>query len=505
MTSERTFFGHPWGLATLFGTEMWERFSWYGLRAILATFMAASPAHQGLGMTEQTAQAVVGVYGALIYLVALPGGWIADRILGPRRSVFWGGFVIMCGHISMAVPVRSAAFVWLGLLLIIAGTGLLKPNISVMVGKLYPEDADARRDAGFSLFYLGINLGAFFAPLVVGRLAAGDRWHLGFGAAAVGMALGLLQYVLGRRHLRGVGDRPGMPLPADRRRRVLTHAGLAAAAVAVLLAAWAATGTFSLDAFTVVLTVVILAVPVAYFGYVMLGSHDLTADERVRMKAYVWLFAAAAIFWMLYDLAPSKLLFFAQNHTDLSLFGIRIQAATTQSFNPLFIMIFVPVFAALWVRLGNRVSTPQKFAFALVMVGLSFVVMALAAALAGAGRVSVWWLVLVYLIQVFGELALSPVGLSVTAKLAPQAFKGQMLGIWFIATSVGDAVGGQTGRLSQVMSDPAYFLTLAVMAIVAGLALLMFTRRLREMMAEHHEPALPAPGGGPSDTNGRRA
>lgn len=201
--SGRTFFGHPWGLATLFGTEMWERFSWYGLRAILATFLAASPAQQGLGLSQETAQAVVGVYGALIYLVALPGGWIADRILGARRSVFWGGFVIMLGHISMALPVSSPFFVWQGLLLIIAGTGLLKPNMSVMVGRLYPEGDDARRDAGFSLFYLSINLGAFFAPIVVGRLATGDRWHLAFGAAAVGMAFGLAQFIRGGRHLRG--------------------------------------------------------------------------------------------------------------------------------------------------------------------------------------------------------------------------------------------------------------------------------------------------------------
>ncbi|MDR8409268.1 peptide MFS transporter [Nonomuraea sp. 3-1Str] len=490
-THERTFFGHPWGLATLFGTEMWERFSWYGLRAILATFMAASPAQHGLGMSEQTATAVVGVYGALIYLVALPGGWIADRILGPRRSVFWGGFVIMCGHISMAVPVTSPVFVWLGLGLIIAGTGLLKPNISVMVGKLYPDEDDGRRDAGFSLFYLGINLGAFFAPIVVGWLADGDRWHLGFSAAAVGMALGLAQYVLGRGNLRGVGDRPGMPLPPEHRRQVLRHVGLGTLGVVAAMAIWVATGTFTIDRFTVVVTVIILAVPVVYFGYILLGSHDLTEDERSRVKAYVWLFAAAAIFWMLYDLAPSKLLFFAENDTDLTLFGIHINAATTQSFNPLFIMIFVPVFAALWVKLGTRVSTPQKFSFALVMVGLSFLVMAVAATLAQGGRVSVWWLVLVYLIQVFGELSLSPVGLSVTTKLAPRAFKGQMLGLWFIAVSVGDAVGGQTGRLSGVVSEPMYYTLLALMAIVAGLALLMFTRRLRHLMSEHHEPATP--------------
>ncbi|WP_327580937.1 oligopeptide:H+ symporter [Nonomuraea sp. NBC_00507] len=255
------------------------------------------------------------------------------------------------------------------------------------------------------------------------------------------MALGLIQYVWGGRSLRGVGERPGLRLSPGERRRFGRLAGLGTGVAVVALGLWAATGTLTIDRLTIVITVIILAVPVAYF---------------------------------------------AQHHTDLSLFGVRTHQATTQSFNPLFIMIFVPVFAALWVRLGTRVSTPQKFGFALVMVGLSFVAMAIAAGLAGAGRVSVWWLVLVYVIQVFGELSLSPVGLSVTTKLAPEAFKAQMLGVWFIAVSVGDAVGGQTGRLGRVLSDPAYYLVLAALAIVAGVALFMFTRRLRVLMAEHY-------------------
>ncbi|MER5623131.1 peptide MFS transporter [Streptosporangium sp. NPDC002544] len=490
---EKTFFGHPRGLATLFGTEIWERFSWYGLRAILATFMAASPAIGGLGLSQQTAQAVVGIYGALIYLVALPGGWISDRVLGARKAVLWGASIIMCGHISMAIPVETGAFVALGLLLIIAGTGLMKPNISTMVGKLYPQDDDARRDAGFSIFYMSINIGAFIAPLVVGWLASGNRWHLGFGAAAVGMALGLAQYVLGRRHLKDVGERPGHRLTPRERR----HFGLAAAVAALAacggLAVWTASGTFDLDTFALVMTLFIVAVPVFYFGYILLGSHNLTDDEHSRMKAYIWLFIAAAIFWMIYDLAPTVLLFFAQNKTDLSLFGIRITPATTQSFNPLFIMIFVPVFAALWVRLGNRVTAPHKFSAGLFINGLSFMIMALAAKLAESGRISVWWLVLVYLVQVFGELSLSPVGLSVTTKLAPEAFKSQMLGLWFISISVGDAVGGQTGRLKNYMSEPAYFLTLALIAVVASLVLLAFAGRLHAMMREHRLPSTAPP------------
>ncbi|MDF5753759.1 oligopeptide:H+ symporter [Spongiactinospora sp. TRM90649] len=483
-SANRDFFGHPRGLATLFGTEMWERFSYYGLRSILVLFMVASPVMGGLGLPEATAIGVVGIYGSLVYLLALPGGWIADRILGPRRSVLTGGVTIMLGHISMAVPVEGAALIWLGLGLIVAGTGLLKPNISCMVGQLYPRDDAARRDAGFSIFYFGINLGAFIAPFVVGdRLAAGNRWHLGFGAAAVGMAIGLVWYIHGYRHLGDAGSEPGHRLTPEERAAFGRLAGGAAAVTAAGAALWAVSGTFTLDRLTLVLTVVVIAVPVAYFAYILLGEHGLAPEERARMRAYIWLFAAAAVFWMIYDLAPSVLNLFAQHKTTLSLFGVDIQAATTQAINPLFILIFSPLFAVLWVRLGDRVAAPVKFAFALVMIGLSFVLMAVAAGLAETARVSVWWLVAVYLVQVFGELALSPVGLSVTSQLAPRAFQSQMLGVWFLSTAVGDAVGGQTGRLLAHMSQQAYFLTLAAVAVCAGAVLFGCARRLHGLMS----------------------
>ncbi|MFI0422658.1 peptide MFS transporter [Spongiactinospora sp. 9N601] len=478
-----TVLGHPRGLATLFGTEMWERFSYYGLRSILALYLIAPATARGLGLTEPTAIAVVGIYGALVYLLALPGGWLADRVLGARRAVLIGGLIIMSGHISMAVPVEGPALVWSGLALIVTGTGLLKPNISCMVGKLYPRDEGARRDAGFSIFYFGINLGAFAAPFVVGDwLADGHRWHLGFGAAAVGMALGLVWYVRGHRHLGEAGARPEHRLTPAERASFGRLAGGAAALTAGGAVLWALSGTFTLDRLTVVLTTGVIAVPVAYFAYILLGDHGLTAGERARMRAYVWLFAAAAIFWMIYDLSPSVLNLFAQHHTTLSLFGVGIEAATTQAFNPLFILVFSPVFAVVWVRLGDRVTASQKFGFALLMIGVSFTLMAVAAGLAQTARVTVWWLVAVYLVQVFGELALSPVGLSVTAHLAPRAFQSQMLGVWFLSTAVGDAVGGQTGRLLAHMSQQVYFLTLAAVALCAGAALFMFTRGLRGLM-----------------------
>ncbi|GII65963.1 MFS transporter [Sphaerisporangium krabiense] len=481
---EKTIFGHPRGIVTLFMTEMWERFSFYGLRAILFFFLAATVSGGGLGLPKTTATAVVGVYGALVYLLALPGGWLADRVLGARKAVLAGGCVIMLGHICMAVPIEGAALVWLGLGLIVAGTGLLKPNISTMVGRLYPEGDNARRDAGFSIFYLGINLGAFAAPYVVSNLAKDGRWHLGFGAAAVGMAVGLTQYVLGARHLRGAGDEPGHRLTPEEGRRFGSLAVAGLATVALALGLWALSGTLTVDRFTVALTVITVLVPIAYFAYILLGSHNMTSGERTKMKAYVWLFAAAAVFWMIYDLAPTVLNDFAAEKTDLRLFGHSITAATTQSFNPLLILIFVPVFAALWVRLGSRVGAAQKFSAGLFLVGASFLVMAYAAHLAQAGRISVWWLFLVYLIQVFGELSLSPVGLSVTTELAPRAFRSQMLGVWFLSFAVGDAIGGQTARLLGHMSQPAYFATLAVIAVAAAAVLLGFSRRLRVLMGE---------------------
>ncbi|MFI6519654.1 peptide MFS transporter [Spirillospora sp. NPDC050679] len=483
----RTFFGHPWGLATLFFTEMWERFSFYGLRAILVLFLIAPPADSGLGMAEGTAKALLGVYMAMVYFVALPGGWIADRLLGARRAVLVGGVVIMLGHLSMAIP-GGAGFVYLGLVLIILGTGLLKPNISTMVGKLYRGEHDARRDAAFSIFYMGINIGSL-APFVVGYLGEQVNWHLGFGAAAVGMALGLVQYLAGGRHLAGVGDRPGNPLTPAERRRVLRTVGLAAAAAAAVVLVFAALGRLTVDGVTVALTVLAIVVPVAYFGY-MFRSPEVSGEERVRLRAYVWLFLAAALFWMIFDQAAGPLNIFAQQSVDLSVFGWRMPASWTQNINPILIICFAAVFAWLWVRLGDRVGTPQKFAFALVMCGLSFVVMSAASnAASGGAKVSLLWLIAVYLLQTLGELSLSPVGLSVTTKLAPQAFASQMMGVWFLATAAGDAVGGQVARLQEPWGDVRYFLLLGACTLAAGVVMFLFTRSLRRLMGEERGAA----------------
>ncbi|GAA2591615.1 peptide MFS transporter [Actinomadura fulvescens] len=484
----RTFFGHPWGLATLFFTEMWERFSFYGLRAILVLFLIAPPADSGLGMAEGTANALMGVYLSMVYFVALPGGWLADRILGARRAVLIGGTVIMLGHISMAIP-GGAGFVYFGLFLIIMGTGLLKPNISTMVGKLYEGRPDARRDSAFSIFYMGINIGSL-APFIVGYLGQNIDWHLGFGCAAVGMAIGLIQYVLGGRSLEGVGEAPGHRLDEAERRTFTRALAATLAVVAAVVVIAVLLGEFTVDNVTVALTVLAVVVPVVYFGY-LFRSHEVTAEERVRLRAYVWLFVAAALFWMIFDQAAGPLNVFAERHVDLSVFGWRMPASWTQNLNPIMIICFAAVFAWLWVRLGDRVSTPQKFAFALVMCGLSFVVMSIASNAAADGiRISLLWLVAVYLLQTLGELSLSPVGLSVTTKLAPQAFASQMMGVWFLATAAGDAVGGQVARLQAPWGNVWYFLLLGLLTVLAGLLMFVFAKSVRRLMGEER-PASP--------------
>ncbi|WP_405109158.1 peptide MFS transporter [Micromonospora sp. NBC_01405] len=479
----RTFFGHPRALATLFLTEMWERFSFYGLRAILVLYLTAAVADDGGGLRQSTATAVYGAYNAMVYLMALPGGWVADRLLGARRSVLWGGVTIACGHYVMAIPVGWSVFA--GMALIVVGTGLLKPNISTMVGDLYDRDSP-RRDAGFSLFYMGINLGGFVAPLITGFLGERINWHLGFAVAAVGMTFGVIQYVIGGRHLGDAGARPADPLLGADRRRALTRVGVAAGALAVVLAALAVVGLFTVDTMVNLLTATTVLVTVGYFTRI-LTDRELSGTERSRMKAYVWLFVFAASFWLIYDQAGSVLNIFAADRTDRDVFGFTFPASWLQSVNPILIIIGAPLFAWLWLRLGHRVSTPVKFAVGLVLNGLSFVLMAAAAqAAVGGDLVSPWWLVAVFAIQVAGELSLSPVGLSATTKLAPVKYASQMMGLWFLATAVGDAIGGQVARLAEAWPEPTYFLVFGVASVLLGLSAVMFSRHIRRLMVGIH-------------------
>jgi POT family proton-dependent oligopeptide transporter len=494
------FFGHPRGLSTLFFTEMWERFSYYGMRALLILFMTAPVAAGGLGFDTSRAGPIYALYVSAVYLLSLPGGWVADRVLGLRPAVFVGGVIIMSGHICLAIP--SMATFYLGLVLIAVGTGLLKPNVSALVGKLYAPD-DVRRDAGYSIYYMGINTGAFLAPLVTGWLAQGEgfkrvlasigiaphsSWHWGFGAAAVGMFFGLVQYTLGGKHLAEDGRRPvrpSDPAAAARVDRQVRLAGLATVAAAVLVAALVASGVVRLDpeAISRNFSWVLMAITIGLFGWLFLAA-EWSREERKRLVVIAVLFVAASVFWMAYEQAGSTLNLFAQRSTSNAVFGRSFPASWYQSLPALFIILFAPVFAVLWVRLGTRdPSSPAKFTIGLLLLGLAFAVMIGAASAASSGvRVSPMWLFVSYFLQVMGELCLSPVGLSAMSKLAPARIAGLVMGVWFLASAVGNYLAGMAASVYETMSLPTLFTLVAGTALASALVLGLLIKPIRRML-----------------------
>lgn len=483
----KTWMGHPGGLVVLFLTEMWERFSFYGMRAILTLYLAAELARGGFGLADAAAAVIYSIYNSMVYFMALPGGWIADRIAGTRRSVLWGGIIIALGHYSLAFSAKSMFY--LGLVLIVLGTGLLKPNISAMVGELYdkhPELHESRRDAGFTLFYLGINLGAFVAPLITGFFANKNEWHVAFGIAAVGMTIAVIQYVLGGRRLEGVGLKAHKPLAPHERNKILRIAGIVTAVVVVLLAVDLAAGTFRASHVVTALTLLALIVPILYF-MMMFRDKSLTHQERSRVSAYVWIFIGAALFWMIYDQAGSLVNLFTENDVDRQVGSFEIPTAWFQSVNPVLILLLAPVFAWMWTRLDRRQpTTPTKFSLALLGIGLSFLVMGAAGALAARGLISPWWIVLVYFIQTCSELLLSPVGLSVTTKLAPLRYASQVMGLWFLATAAGNALNTWVTPLSAKLPAAAYYGGLGLLAIAVGICFWIGSRKIGQLMSGVH-------------------
>ena len=490
------FFGHPRGLATLFFTELWERFSYYGMRALLILFMTASAAEGGLGFDVSKAGAIYGLYTALVYIVSLPGGWLADRFLGQRRSVLYGGIVIAAGHFSMAVP--SIVGFYLGLGLIVIGTGLLKPNISTMVGQLYPAE-DNRRDAGFSIFYMGINIGAFIAPLACGYLGENIDWHYGFGLAGVGMVLGLIQYVLGDKHLGMAGKHPIRSTdPVARQKEVRNlRIGLGSlVGLIVLILLLAVTGAVEItaegisNAFGFVMLVVVLAL----FGWLFFGG-DWTEKERRQLYVIGVLFLGAVVFFSAFEQAGSTMNLFADDRTNrelapwlVSLFNLEageFPASWFQSLNPLYIIALAPVFAWMWIKLGPKdPSSPAKFAAGLFLVGLGFVVLMIGSMVSETGvQVSPLWLVVAYLCHTLGELSLSPVGLSAMTKLAPARVASLMMGVWFTAAAVGNYMSGFLARFYEAMALPTLFGSVAVFAIAASIILAFFVKPIKRMLA----------------------
>jgi POT family proton-dependent oligopeptide transporter len=498
--TDRSFFGHPRGLSTLFFTEMWERFSYYGLRPLLILFMTAALADGGFGFDRPQASAIVGIYAASVYLASLPGGWVADRLLGLRRAIFCGAVSISLGHLCIGLSgfFAGKTVFFVGLIFIVLGTGLLKPNISAIVGDLYPEGG-ARRDAGFSVFYMGINSGSFFGQLVTGSLGEQVGWHWGFGAAGVGMLLGLIVYAFRAGPTLGdIGVEPTkLADPVAQRRqennvKLMIALGLGALALIVALASM---GTIHIDPQAIgrSMTYVLVGIAVAYFAYVF-AFGGLTGDEKRRMAVIFVLFIFAAIFWAAFEQAPTSLNLFAKDFTDRSFFGHEVPALWFQSINSLFIIIFAPVFAGLWLKMartGNELSSPAKFTLGLLCAAVGFGLMIPAAKIVvasnGAVKVSAWWLTFSYLFQTFGELSLSPVGLSSMTKLSPRKYVGQMMGIWFLATSVGNLIAGLVGGNvdpEKLEAMPALFLWTTVALVVAALAIALLIAPIRRMMQD---------------------
>ncbi len=483
--TDGNWFGHPRGLSTLFFTEMWERFSYYGMRAILVLFMTNAVATGGMGLDDVTATAIYGLYTAAVYMVALPGGWIADRVLGLRRSVFYGGCVIAAGHFTLAIPSTTAFYV--GLMLIVIGTGLLKPNISAVVGDLYPEGG-ARRDAAFSIYYMGINVGGFFGPLICGFLGETINWHLGFSAAGIGMVAGLVQYQLGARHLGTAGllkdDPPAVALRAQARRS-LYRSLEAMFGVVLIVAVLQSVGAIHLTllGFVDYTGIVIVGIAAAFLLYVTCFC-GLTLVEKKRIGVIAVCFLAAACFWSGFEQAGSSMNLFAERLTNRMIGGWEMPASWLQSVNSLFIILLAPVFSAMWLALGSRSpSIPAKMALGLIQLGAGFAVMAWASMYAGPEHaVGPSWLVATYFFHTTGELCLSPIGLSSITKLSPHRYVGQMMGIWFMGAALGNLVAGRVAGLIESLPLPQLFGAVTLFSVGTGLLLLLFTKPLKNWM-----------------------
>jgi POT family proton-dependent oligopeptide transporter len=508
----REFFGHPKGLSTLFMTEMWERFSYYGIRPLLILFMATAVMNGGFGFDRPQASAIVGIYAASVYLASLPGGWIADRLLGLRRSIQYGAFLITFGHLSIGLSSFAGGklFFFIGLILIVLGTGLLKPNISAIVGDLYP-DGGARRDAGFSIFYMGINTGSFLGQLVTGFLGEKYGYHWGFGAAGVGMLFGLLWFSFRAKSTLGdIGtDVTRDPDPIKQAKteslvKMSIGIGLAILVVVIVLAA---TGVITIDPQVVggYMTYVLVGLAIAFFTYVFIFG-KLNSDERKRVLVIAVLFVAAAIFWGAFEQAPTSLNLFAKDFTQRQIGSFEVPATWFQSVNSLFIIIFAPIFAAVWTWLAARnidISSPAKFALGLAFAGIGFLIMIVPAnmlvASNGAIKVSAMWLVASYLLQTFGELLVSPVGLSSMTKLSPRRYVGQMMGIWFLASALGNLIAGLVGGSvdpEKLEQTPKLFtgttIALIVSAIVLAVLAIPISRMMKNTDDVIHENVEPA-------------
>ncbi|QHS23701.1 peptide MFS transporter [Virgibacillus sp. MSP4-1] len=482
---QKGFFGHPKGLFTLFFTEFWERFSYYGMRAILLYYMYYGVTQGGLGLDRTTALSIMSIYGSLVYMSGIIGGWLADRIFGTRKAIFYGGILIMLGHIALAIP-GSVALFFISMVLIVLGTGLLKPNVSSVVGDIYSEK-DERRDAGFSIFYMGINLGAVLAPWITGSLMD-YSFHLGFSMAAIGMFIGLILFMItGKGFLGLAGTQVANPLSGEEKKKVYTAIGTGVVLIAILCAIAIPAGYLTIDAFVALVGILGILLPIIYFTR-MYRSPNTTSVERSRLIAYIPLFIASVMFWAIQEQGSTILANYADQRTQLNFLGIELEPAWFQSLNPMFIIVLAPVFAWMWVKLGNRQpSIPKKFSLGLLFAGLSFIVILIPGYMAGTDSlVNPMWLVLSYFIVVLGELCLSPVGLSATTKLAPRAFSAQTMSLWFLSNAAAQAINAQVVKFYTAENEILYFGTIGGVAIALSIILFAFSPKIQTFMKGVH-------------------
>jgi POT family proton-dependent oligopeptide transporter len=476
------FFGHPKGLFTLFFTEFWERFSYYGMKAILIYYMYYSVSKGGLGIDQQTAIAITSIYGSLVFMSGIIGGWISDRILGSSQSVLYGGILIMFGHLALAIPGSMTMF-FVSMILIVLGTGLLKPNISTILGEMY-SIKDNRRDAGFSIFYMGVNAGAFVAPLVVGTVGMKYNFHLGFSLAAFGMFVALLIFVFTRKKNLGLaGTVPTNPLSQTEKKKVFTRIGAGFVVIAIIVAVAITTGSLTIQSFINLVGILGFIIPTLYF-IVMYRSKSTTKDERSRIIAFIPLFIAGVMFWVIEEQGSTILADFADQRTQLNFAGMHINPSWFQSLNPLFIVVFAPILGSLWVKLGDRVpSIPQKFSFGILFGGLSYIVILVPAWLGGShALVNPLWLVLSYFIVTIGELCLSPVGLSATTKLAPAAFSAQMMSLWLLSDAAAQAINAELARFYTPANEMSYFGVIGAVSVILSIILFALSPKIQTFM-----------------------
>jgi POT family proton-dependent oligopeptide transporter len=473
---ERTFFGQPFSLVHVFGVEMWERFSFYGMQGILLLYMFYNTTEGGLGIPKPTAVSIIGAYGGAVYLATILGAWIADRLAGAERTLFFSAIVVMAGHIALSL-LPGFAGLGAGLVLIALGSGGVKANATSVVGTLYSEQ-DIRRDAGFSLFYLGINLGAFLGPLLTGLLQTSAGFHWGFGLAALGMAIGLVQYSFGRRSLPAASKTVPNPLPGRRRLQM----SLIAVAGVVIVLVLILTGILTADNSADAVAIVTLLAAIALFA-VILSSSRLSAVERRRVISFIPMFITSVAFWSLYQQQFTVVTIYANDRLNLDLFGWTMPVAWVQSINPIFIIILSGVFAAIWTKWGaKQPATPYKFAAAAIVMGLAFL---LFIPFSGTGEHGTPLIALVGILFVFtiAELLLSPVGLSLSTKLAPRVFQTQMVALFFLSIALGTAISGILAGFYDEKNEPPYFGISGFVAIAVGGVLIALTPWVRKMMS----------------------